>query len=134
MPHSRLWSSATLASSSGQFAPGTVQGLSITTGNGQNTVVIDPSVLQPAIVHLGDGGDIVFAGGGPTTVLGGAGNDKIYAGSAPDLLDGGGGTNQFFEVKQSDTRGEPAGRPRLLRLIAADSGRHARPQHGLVHQ
>lgn len=87
----------------GQFNPSSVQSIDITTGNGKNTVVIDQAVLQPAIVHLGDGGDIAFAGGGPTEILGGAGNDKIYAGSAPDLLNGGGGTNEFFQVKSSDT-------------------------------
>jgi uncharacterized protein GlcG (DUF336 family) len=87
----------------GQFNPNDVQNLDIVTGNGQNTVAIDKAVLQPAIVHLGNGADIVFAGGGPTEVLGGAGNDKIYAGSAPDLLISGSGTTQFFQVKSSDT-------------------------------
>jgi uncharacterized protein GlcG (DUF336 family) len=87
----------------GRFDSASVQSLDVVTGAGQNTVVIDNAVLQPAIVRCGDGGDIVFAGGGPTTVLGGAGNDKIYAGSAPDLLNGGGGTNEFFEVKSTDS-------------------------------
>jgi uncharacterized protein GlcG (DUF336 family) len=87
----------------GQFNPSAVQSLDIVAGNGQNTVVIDKGVLVPAIVHCGDGGDIVFAGGGPTTILGGAGNDKFYAGSAPDLLNGGGGANEYFHVKSSDS-------------------------------
>jgi uncharacterized protein GlcG (DUF336 family) len=87
----------------GQFNPNDVQSLDIVTGNGQNTVVIDKAVLQPAIVQLGNGNDIVYAGGGMTSVLGGTGSDKIYAGSAPDLLQSGSGKTQFFQVKTSDS-------------------------------
>jgi uncharacterized protein GlcG (DUF336 family) len=86
----------------GQFNPSDVQSLEIVTGSGDNTVVIDKAVAQPAIVHLGNGKDIVFAGGGPTAVFGGNGNDKIYSGAAPDLLSGGSGRNEFFQVKSSD--------------------------------
>jgi uncharacterized protein GlcG (DUF336 family) len=87
----------------GQFDVNAVQSLDITTGNGQNTVTIDPALMQTAIVHCGAGSDNVFAGGGPAVVYGGAGTDKIFAGQAPDLLIAGSASTEFFEVKSSDT-------------------------------
>jgi uncharacterized protein GlcG (DUF336 family) len=86
----------------GQFASTDVQSIAVTTGSGDNTVVINPNVLQPAIIKLGNGKDVAYAGGGPTTIEGGTGQDKMVAGTAPDLLISGGGKTSFFQVKSSD--------------------------------
>ena len=87
----------------GQFASSNVQSINITTGSGDNTVVINPNVLQPAIIKLGNGTDVAYAGGGPNTIEGGTGRDKMIAGTAPDLLMSGGGKTSFFQVKSSDS-------------------------------
>jgi uncharacterized protein GlcG (DUF336 family) len=87
----------------GQFTSAAVQSIVVDGGGGQDRVVIDPQVTQPASLRGGDSGVVLQGGGGPTELLGGTGNDKLVAGAGPTRLDGDGGSNTLLEVKPSDT-------------------------------
>jgi uncharacterized protein GlcG (DUF336 family) len=85
-----------------RFASSSVTAISIDGGSGKARIVIDSDVTQPASIRGGNAGDVLRAGGGPTTLLGGTARDKIIAGAGIDSIDGMGGGDRILGVKPGD--------------------------------
>lgn len=62
--------------------------IDILTNGGDDIVRVGDSVTQQMIVNLGDGNDLLRAGGGKSTAYGGNGNDGIVGGDADDVFYG----------------------------------------------
>src|ERR1051326_8386263 len=58
----------------GTFSAASVTQIQADLGGGPDTIHIAPNVTQPATLMGGAGHDLLFAGGGPTTLDGGTGN------------------------------------------------------------
>jgi phospholipase C len=58
---------------------------------GNDHIVIDQSILLPAMIFAGDGNNSIQTGDGNTIVVGGAGKNKIEGGAGRDILIGGSG-------------------------------------------
>jgi hypothetical protein len=69
-------------------ATGEQQYLSIFAGAGNDRIRIDPRVEANVLIHAGDGNDVIFVGGGQTSVFGGPGNDYIMMGSGAGVAHG----------------------------------------------
>ena len=87
----------------GRFASASVNSIVIDAGAGNDVVRIDPEVTQAAVVQGGDGKDILFGGGGGSTLNGGVGPDKLRAGPGTTVLSGDAGPDRLFAVKPVDT-------------------------------
>jgi uncharacterized protein GlcG (DUF336 family) len=85
-----------------RVASSSVNSILLSAGPGDNSLSIADNVLQPAVIHGGNGNDVLRAGGGPTTLIGGNGTDKLIGGAGPDVFQAGPGRNLFFEVKATD--------------------------------
>jgi Ca2+-binding RTX toxin-like protein len=57
--------------------------------DGGDYFVINTNVAFPAIVHGGDGDDLLKAGGGPSVLLGDDGDDHLIGGNGRDIMIGG---------------------------------------------
>jgi Ca2+-binding RTX toxin-like protein len=88
------------------------QQLTVRTGEGNDTIDIDPSVDVNFIVEAGDGDDVVKAGAGDDRIDGGAGNDIIdtgagfnyaFGGSGDDAITGGDANNTLYGGDGVDT-------------------------------
>ncbi len=86
----------------GSFDPAAVTGIVVTTGAGNDAVVIAPSVAQPATITGGDGTNKLVAGGGPSALIAGAGDDALFGGSGTNVFDADGGANDIYKVKPTD--------------------------------
>jgi uncharacterized protein GlcG (DUF336 family) len=80
----------------GRFSSAAVKSMAISTGDGNAILRIGQNVLQPAIVTLGAGNDVVYAGGGTTEIIGGSGTGKLVGGPAGDVLVGGTGKDTLI--------------------------------------
>ncbi len=87
----------------GRFDSAAVASIAISTGAGDDIVLIDKAITQPANIDGGSGRNILTGGGGVTNLLGGSGPDKLIAGPGATTLDGDGGANLLFDVKPIDT-------------------------------
>jgi uncharacterized protein GlcG (DUF336 family) len=86
----------------GAFAPAAVTNIVVNTGTGDDVVVIDPNVTQPATIN-GDGGtNKLVAGGGNTGLISGGGQDVLFGGSAGNTFAADGGVNDLYNVKPTD--------------------------------
>jgi uncharacterized protein GlcG (DUF336 family) len=84
------------SSTVGRFSSSAVQSMAIFTGDGNAVVRISQNVVQPTIVTLGAGNDVVYAGGGITEIVGGSGTGKLVGGPASDTLLGGQGKDTLI--------------------------------------
>src|SRR5439155_23648070 len=66
-----------------RFASAAVTRLSINGAGGQDRIIVDASVTQPADLLAGPGGAVLRAGSGPTNLRGGTDADKLIGGPAP---------------------------------------------------
>ncbi len=80
-----------------------VTGLLVQTLGGNDSIQVDPKILQPATLDGGSGNNVLRAGGGPTTLVGGDGIDKLFGGSGSTAFDQGPSKNHLFHVKSTDT-------------------------------
>ena len=87
----------------GRFDSAAVASIAISTGAGDDIVLIDRAITQPANIDGGSGRNILTGGGGLTKLLGGSGPDKLIAGPGATTLNGNGGANLLFDVKPIDT-------------------------------
>lgn len=88
------------------------QQLTIRTGDGSDTIDIDPSVQVNFIIEAGAGNDSVQGGGGNDRIDGGTGNDTIdtgggfnyvFGGSGDDRIVGGNDDNTLYGGDGADT-------------------------------
>lgn len=86
----------------GAFASAAVTAIAVSTGAGNDAVVIAPRVLQPATINVGNGTNKIVAGGGASTLLAGSGRDALFGGSNTNVFNGDGGVNDLFKVKPTD--------------------------------
>lgn len=63
--------------------------LLVQTLGGNDSIQIDPRMIQPATLDGGSGNNVLRGGGGPTTLIGGSGIDKLFAGTGPTAFDQG---------------------------------------------
>lgn len=75
----------------GSFDAGAVDTIEVFGGRGNDTVSIASRIKITTLIDAGMGNDQLFAGGGPTVLVGSTGNDLLFAGSGRDVLIGGGG-------------------------------------------
>lgn len=64
-------------------------------GGGDDSIVIEPSITTPALLHGGPGDDRLTGGGGDA-LFGGHGNDTLTGGGGNDRLFGASGDDRFF--------------------------------------
>jgi Ca2+-binding RTX toxin-like protein len=76
-----------------QFAVTGIDRIEILTGDGNDMVVVSPTVTIPVLVDAGAGDDLVHGGNGDDVLLGGSGNDVLIGGKGNDLLIGGDGSD-----------------------------------------
>ncbi|MBP3957585.1 heme-binding protein [Gemmata sp. G18] len=86
----------------GDFASAAVTTIAVSTGAGNDSVVISPKVTQPANINGGDGTNKLVAGGGAATLTTGSGRDALFGGSGVNTFNGAGGQNDIFKVKPTD--------------------------------
>ncbi|HEV3084142.1 MAG TPA: hypothetical protein VGY66_30445, partial [Gemmataceae bacterium] len=81
-----------------------VTGIYADGGAGKNKITLDASVLVPATLKAGDGGDVIQGGAADNHIYGGNGNDQlagrdgndtIYGGAGDDVIDGANGNNEL---------------------------------------
>ena len=77
--------------------------LLVQTLGGNDSIQIDPRMIQPATLDGGSGNNVLRGGGGLTTLIGGSGIDKLFAGTGPTTFDQGPSKNHLFNVKPTDT-------------------------------
>ena len=87
-----------------------VTSILVNSGAGDDAIIIESSVSQPATVHGGEGNDVLSGGSGAVAVYGEAGNDRLTGGSGNDLLDAGDGNNTVYGGYGNDTISAGAGR------------------------
>lgn len=87
----------------GAFSSAEVTSITVNTGTGNDSVLVDRSVTQPAVLSAGDGDNKLSAGGGNTTLNTGNGRDTLFGGTGTNTFSGDGGTNALFNVKSTDT-------------------------------
>ena len=72
-----------------------VQTLVVDGGNGDDQIVLDPTVTATAWLYAGDGNDSIHGGGGLNHIFGGSGHDTLVAGTAADEVYGGTGVSDL---------------------------------------
>ena len=108
----------------GTFAVTAVTDITVNTAGGNDAVLIDPNVTQPAVLNGGDGNNKLVAGAGASTLISGAGQAALFGGAGVTTFSADGGTNALFNVKGTDTVVPNAGNrllPALPRGAAAPS-------------
>jgi uncharacterized protein YkwD len=92
------------------FAASTVKAITISGGDGNDTISVGNEVTAPTIIFGGDGTNSITAGGGPTQIYGGMGTDYIAAGSGADTIYEGYHQANVIGAKAGDTvvQGSPA--------------------------
>jgi uncharacterized protein GlcG (DUF336 family) len=80
-----------------------VTSISVTTGVGNDRVMVAPDVLQPVAIDGGAGDDLLVAGGGDAILIGGSGNDLLIGGTGHNLFNGGAGSDQLFRINPGDS-------------------------------
>ena len=73
-----------------------VTSIFLTSSDGDDVIVMDPTVLVPSYVDAGLGNDKVVGGSGNDTITGGASKDTLYGGLGDDRLNGNGGNDRAF--------------------------------------
>ncbi len=68
--------------------PGTFSEIAVTCVHGDNTIKLDSTVTDPAVLQGGGGRDTLIAGAGDTVLYAGTGQDSLIAGSGTDTLVG----------------------------------------------
>ncbi|MDY3559133.1 heme-binding protein [Gemmata sp. JC673] len=87
----------------GAFPATQVANLVINTGAGNDAVVVDPTVTQPAVINGGEGANKLSAGGGNTTLNAGGTRNALFGGDGTNTFSGTGAVNALFKVKPTDT-------------------------------
>jgi hypothetical protein len=81
----------------GHIYPSSLISKIVVNGNGGDDVITESSaVTKPAVIHGGDGNDVIHGGGGNTTIYGDNGNDKLYGGTGSTVINGGAGDDQLW--------------------------------------
>jgi hypothetical protein len=75
------------------FAIDAVQSIHILGCEGDDNIVITPTVSIPTLIEGGSGNDTITGGSGEDVILGGSGNDSIKAGAGNDVVVGAGGVD-----------------------------------------
>ena len=81
---------------------------------GRDSLEVDNSVLLPASIVGGNGGDTLQAGSTPATLQGSGGSDSLIGGSAADSLDGGNGNDTLIAGNGGDTLSAGIGNNHLV--------------------
>jgi hypothetical protein len=103
------------------FLPAEVANIVVITGTGNDVVIIDPNVTQPATIN-GDGGtNKLVAGGGDTGLVSGTGQDVFFGGAGANTFAADGGVNDLYKVKPSDAVA-PGPADRLLVALPPGAG------------
>jgi Ca2+-binding RTX toxin-like protein len=71
------------------FPAAEITSIDVSVSDGNDTVVLAPSVSKPAQVDGGDGNDTLVGGSAAAILLGGAGNDTITGGAGRNVIIGG---------------------------------------------
>ncbi len=87
----------------GAFTPAAVTNIVVNSGTGDDVVIIDPNVIQPAVINTDGGTNKLVAGGGNTGLVSGGGQDVLFGGSAANTFAADGGVNDLYNVKPTDT-------------------------------
>lgn len=88
----------------GNFDSAAVATISVNGAGGNDAVLIDPNIAQPAtLTAVGAGTNKLVSGGGDTTLTGGGGSDALFAGGGNTTFNSQGGPfNALFNVKPTD--------------------------------
>ena len=73
-----------------------VNSIFLTAQDGNDVIVLDPTVTVPAYVDAGVGNDKILGGSGKDTLTGGAGKDTLFGGLGDDRLNGNGGHDRVY--------------------------------------
>src|SRR5262249_37881108 len=105
----RTYTSATPTVVNKVFSSAAVKLIVVDADGGNDTVVVLPSVAQPARLYGGTGRDALYGGSGGDVLYGGenndalfgrGGNDALIGGGGSDTLDGGAGSNKLVQESQ----------------------------------
>jgi uncharacterized protein GlcG (DUF336 family) len=105
----------------GRFNPGTVTGIAVSTGAGNDLVKIDSEVTQPAEIDGGSGKNVLQAGGGPTKLIGGAGQNILGGGSGSNVFVGGSGSELFVGGGGPNTVHPGGGKDKVVGVKPTDT-------------
>jgi Ca2+-binding RTX toxin-like protein len=97
----------------GIFASSSFEHIVVFAQAGNDTVVVDPRILQSAILFGGAGNDVLTGGGGNDQISGGEGNDVIVGGAGNDTLCGDNGNDDIHGGLGNDTLFGEAGNDTL---------------------
>jgi hypothetical protein len=97
----------------GIFANSSFEHIVVFAQGGNDTVVVDPRILQSAILFGGAGNDVLTGGGGNDQISGGEGNDVIVGGAGNDTLCGDNGNDDVHGGLGNDTLFGEAGNDTL---------------------
>ncbi len=102
----------------GRFDSATVTAIGIDALDGNNKVVVDAAVDQPATIAGGAGRNVFDGGSTATTFLGGPGRDIFFGSPLANSYNGDGGVNDLYKVLPTDVVFPNPG-DRVLREIFA---------------
>ncbi len=99
----------------GKFNVNTFDAITISAGNGNDTVRVALSITVNAEIHGGSGDDNIFGGSGNDQLFGDGGRDALFGRWGDDLLDGGNGDDLLVGGFGTDILIGGLGRNRLRR-------------------
>src|SRR5262245_52138679 len=87
----------------GTFASAAVTSIPVTSLTGNDTIIIDPNIAQPATIDADGGMNKLVAGGGTTSLTSATANDALFGGAGANSFNGDGGFNNLYKVKPTDS-------------------------------
>jgi Ca2+-binding RTX toxin-like protein len=112
----------------GVFPAAGVTDIAVNSGDGNDTVYINPVIFLPATITGGKGSDVFVAGGGPTVLNGGTGNNTLIGGAGMDTLNGGPGNDTLYSGAGASTLVPGTGKDKLFNLKTTDTVVGASPR------
>ena len=86
----------------GTFDLATITAIAVATGDGNDAVIIDPQITQPATITGTSGVNKFVGGGGATTFVGGPERDVFIGSNNANSFNANGGQNDIYKVKSAD--------------------------------
>jgi hypothetical protein len=98
----------------GRFDLDQIASIVIDAHGGSDIVSVSAEISIDAIIHGGDGNDILLGGSGDDQIFGDGGHDLLFGGLGDDTLEGGEGKGRFWSGPDDDTLIDIRGKKRAV--------------------